>query len=64
MTDKRKQVDNLLNDKFEIEDKILEDLKTLIDANWDSDTVKLRLGGLMKERDKIYEELIRLDEKE
>jgi len=40
------------------------DLETLIDANWDSNTVKLRLEGLVKERDKIYEELFKLDEKE
>ena len=64
MTDKRKQEDNLLNEKFEIEEKVLEDLRTLIDANWDSDTVKLRLEGLLKERDKIYDELFKLDEKE
>ena len=64
MTDKRKQMDNLLNEKFEIEEKVLEDLRTLIDANWDSDTVKLRLEGLLKERDKIYDELFKLDEKE
>ena len=64
MTDKRKQMDNLLNEKFDIEEKVLDDLRTLIDANWDSDTVKLRLEGLMKEQDKIYEELFKLDEKE
>ena len=64
MTDKRKQMDNLLNEKFEIEEKVLEDLRTLIDANWDSDTVKLRLEGLIKEQDKIYDELFKLDEKE
>jgi len=64
MTDERKQMDNLLNEKFDIEEKVLDDLKTLIDANWDSDTVKLRLEGLMKEQDKIYEELFKLDEKE
>ena len=52
MTDKNKQVDNLLNDKFDIEYKVLDDLRTLIDANWDSDTVKLRLEGLIKERQK------------
>ena len=57
-------MDNLLNEKFDIEEKVLDDLRTLIDANWDSDTVKLRLEGLMKERDKIYEELSKLDEKE
>ena len=64
MTDKRKQMDNLLNEKFDIEEKVLDDLRTLIDANWDSDTVKLRLEGLIKEQDKIYEELFKLDEKE
>ena len=64
MTDKRKQMDNLLNEKFEIEEKVVEDLRTLIDANWDSDTVKLRLEGLIKEQDKIYDELFKLDEKE
>ena len=64
MTDKRKQMDNLLNEKFEIEEKVLEELRTLIDANWDSDTVKLRLEGLIKEQDKIYDELFKLDEKE
>lgn len=64
MTDKRKQMDNLLNEKFDIEEKVLDDLKTLIDANWDSDTVKLRLEGLMKEQDKIYDELFKLDEKD
>ena len=64
MTDKRKQMDDLLNEKFEIEEKILDDLKTLIDASWDSNTVKLGLEGLVKEREKIYEELFKLDEKE
>ena len=64
ITDKRKKVDNLLDEKFEIEYKILDDLKTLIDASWDSNTVKLRLEGLMKEQDKIYEELTKLDEKD
>lgn len=64
ITNKRKKVDNLLDEKFEIEYKILDDLKTLIDASWDSNTVKLRLEGLMKEQDKIYEELTKLDEKD
>lgn len=64
ITDKRKKVDNLLEENFEIEHKILDDLKTLIDASWDSNTVKLRLEGLIKERDKIYEELTKLDEKD
>ena len=64
ITDKRKKVDNLLEENFEIEHKILDDLKSLIDASWDSNTVKLRLEGLIKERDKIYEELTKLDEKD
>jgi len=64
ITDKRKKVDNLLEENFEIEHKILDDLKTLIDASWDSNTVKLRLEDLIKERDKIYEELTKLDEKD
>ena len=64
ITNKRKKVDNLLDEKFEIEYKILDDLKTLIDASWDSNTVKLGLEGLVKEREKIYEELFKLDEKE
>ena len=64
MTDKRKQMDNLFNEKFEIEEKILDNLRTLIDASWDSDSVKLRLEGLVKERETIYDELFKLDEKE
>jgi len=64
ITDKRKKMDNLLDEQFEIEHKILDDLKTLIDASWDSNTVKLKLESLMKEQDKIYEELIKLDEKD
>jgi len=64
MTDKRKQMDNLFDEKFEIEQKVLDELGTLIDAGWDSDTVKLRLEDLVKEREKIYEELFKLDEKE
>ena len=64
MTDKRKQMDNLFDEKFEIEEKVLDDLRTLIDAGWDSNTVKLRLEGLVKERDKIYDELFKLDDEE
>ena len=64
MTDKRKQMDNLFDEKFEIEEKVLDDLRTLIDADWDSNTVKLRLEGLVKERDKIYDELFKLDDEE
>jgi len=64
ITDKRKKVDNLLDEQFEIEHKILDDLKTLINASWDSNTVKLRLESLMKEQDQIYEELTKFDEKD
>ena len=64
ITDKRKKVDNLLDEQFEIEHKILDDLKTLINASWDSNTVKLRLEGLMKEQDQIYEELTKFNEKD
>jgi len=61
MTDNEKQENNLLDEKFEIEYKILDDLRTLIDASWDSNTVKLRLESSVKELDKIYEELSKLD---
>jgi len=38
-----KKIISLLDEKFEIEQKILDDLITLIDASWDLDTVKLRI---------------------
>ena len=64
MTDKRKHEDSLFDEKNEIEERVFDDLRTLIDADWDSNTVKLRLEGLVKEWDKIWEEIFKLDEKE
>ena len=61
MTDNKKQENNLLDEKFEIEDKILDDLRTLIAASWDSNTVKFKLENSVKELDKIHEELFKLD---
>jgi len=62
MSDKRK--DSLIDEELDLAHKIVDDLQTLVDADWDSDKVKLSIQSLLKERNKIINEVMDLDEKE
>jgi len=62
MSDKRKA--NLIDEELDLAHKIVDDLQTLVDADWDSDKVKLSIQSLLKERNRIINEVMDLDEKE
>ena len=53
----KKSVDNLLDEIFDIEKEILDIVDILINAEWDSNTLKQKIQLKMKERDQIEEEI-------
>ncbi|MBL7015088.1 MAG: hypothetical protein ISR79_01850 [Nitrosopumilus sp.] len=59
-----KQESELLDEMFDIEHKILESLSTLVDAEWDSPTLKLRIEKLLKEQLEISKALSDYDDKQ
>lgn len=61
MTDKES---SLYTEEFDIEWELFNKLYTLIDAKWDSDTLKVEIESLVKQRSKILDEQRKLDEKE
>ena len=56
MTNK-KAVDNLFDEVWDVETEILDLVDVLIEAEWDSDTLKQKIQLKMKERDQIEEEI-------
>ena len=56
MTNK-KAVDNLFDEVWDVEAEILDIVDVLIEAEWDSDTLKQKIQLKMKERDQIEEEI-------
>ena len=59
MTNK-KAVDNLFDEVWDVEAEILDVVDVLIEAEWDSDTLKQKIQLKMKERDQIEEEISRV----
>ena len=53
----KKSVENLLDEIFDIEAEILDIVDILIEAEWDSNTLKQKIQLKMKERDQIEEEI-------
>ena len=53
----KKSVDNLLDEIFDIEKEILDIVNILIDAEWDSNTLKQKIQLKMKEREQMEDEL-------
>jgi len=60
MNQKQKE-DALFGEMVDIEYEIADQLRTLIHAEWDSNTVKSKLEKLMKDFDKINEEIEELE---
>jgi len=56
MTNK-KAVDNLFDEVWDVEAEILDIVDVLIEAEWDSNTLKQKIQLKMKERDQIEEEI-------
>tara|TARA_B100001146_G_scaffold76653_1_gene67956 strand:- start:605 stop:787 length:183 start_codon:yes stop_codon:yes gene_type:complete len=56
MTNK-KAVDNLFDEVWDVKAEILDVVDVLIEAEWDSDTLKQKIQLKMKERDQIEEEI-------
>ena len=59
MTNK-KSVDNLFDEVWDVEAEILDIVDVLIEAEWDSNTLKQKIQLKMKERDQIEEEISRV----
>ena len=53
----KKSVDNLLDEIFDIEKEILDIVDILIEAEWDSNTLKQKIQLKMKEREQMEDEL-------
>ena len=56
MTNK-KAVDNLFDEVWDVEAEILDVVDVLIEAEWDSDTLKQKIQLKMKEREQMEDEL-------
>ena len=59
MTNK-KAIDNLFDEVWDVEAEILDIVDVLIEAEWDSNTLKQKIQLKMKERDQIEEEICRV----
>ena len=59
MTNK-KSIDNLFDEVWDVEAEILDVVDVLIEAEWDSNTLKQKIQLKMKERDQIEEEICRV----
>jgi len=58
------KIDNLMKESIDVQWEIMYKLKTLIEASWDSDTLKIKLESLLKDFDKLNEELNEVESKE
>ena len=59
MTNK-KSIDNLFDEVWDVEAEILDIVDVLIEAEWDSNTLKQKIQLKMRERDQIEEEICRV----
>ena len=57
----KKHEEEIFDDLMDSQDEILEAVDVLIEASWDSDTVKLKIESLMKERAILQKELYETD---
>ena len=56
--------DQLMDENYEMEVEIFDKLETLIDAKWDANTLKLEIEKLVRQRNKVWEEIFELDDKQ
>ena len=56
------KIDSLISEQMDIQWEIMYKLKTLIEADWDSNTLKLKLQRLVTDFDKLSEELDKLED--
>ena len=52
-----KQEDTLMSELFDVEHELIESFDHLIDVQWDSTTMKLKIEKLMREYDTLNKEL-------
>jgi hypothetical protein len=52
-----RQIDHLLDEEFDLNLEITYTLKILVEAQWDSNTLKVKLEELISQHDMIYSEL-------
>ena len=57
----KKHEEEIFDDLMDSQDKILEAVGFLIEASWDSNTLKLKIESLMKERAILQKELYETD---
>ena len=57
----KKHEEEIFDDLMDSREKIRETVGVLIEASWDSDTVKLKIESLMKERAILQKELYETD---
>ena len=57
----KKHEEEIFDDLMDSQDKILEAVGFLIEASWDSNTLKLKIESLMKERTTLQKELYETD---
>ncbi len=57
----KKHEEEIFDELMDSEQKIFEAVNILIDASWDSNTLKLKIESLMKERVTLEEELYGTD---
>ncbi len=60
MTDKRENM--LYDEKFDVEFDLFTLIEKLINAEWDSDTLKRKIESLMKQKNTLDIELFELDD--
>ena len=59
---KNEREDQLYDEKFDIEYELFFKLRTLINASWDSNTLKIKIKELLEQWEKVEDELIELHE--
>ena len=57
----KKHEEEIFDDLMDCEQKIFEAVGFLIEASWDSNTLKLKIESLMKERTTLQKELYETD---
>ena len=62
ITDKEKKGNQIMDEKFDIEYDIFERLNALIMAKWDSNTLKLEIEKLNKQRQDMWNEMDKLED--
>ena len=57
----KKHEEVVFDDLIDCELEILDVVGVLMESSWDSDTLKLKIGSLMKERKRLQKELYETD---